>query len=72
MLVYADLRFRTSLLTLVPKSLCCFSMLFIRLLIIDSSFVNIEFHYPIHMMTFFIEMKNLHNVFNFPRGVIIF
>lgn len=55
-------------------SYCCFenficfcTMFFIHLLIIDSPFVNMEFHYPIHVMTFFIEMKNLHNVFSSPK-----
>jgi hypothetical protein len=34
--------------------------------------VNVKFLYFIHIKVFFFKMKNVHNVFNFPKGVAIF
>jgi hypothetical protein len=51
--------------------LWCYSISVIQLIIITISFVNTDFLDCVHTMTFNTEMKNLKDVFNFPKGVSI-
>jgi hypothetical protein len=49
----------------------CYSMSVIQFNVTDSFFVNMEFIHLIDIMTFSVGMKNLHDIFNLPKGFTI-
>jgi len=49
----------------------CYSMPFIQFNVTDSFFVNMALLHLIDIMTFSVGMENLHDIFNFPKGLAI-
>ena len=58
-------------LVLFQTFMWCYSVSVIQFNITDSFFVNMKFLHLIDIMTFSVGMENLHDIFNFTKGLAI-